>query len=332
MTSSPKIKDRALWNWGYVIYDYKGYIDNMVRAKLNMLVIWNDLLPENAAEIVAYAHENAVKVVFGYAWGWDNARTEAVPDLVKLSDDIVTIYENHYLPLNCDGIYFQSFTETSDEYIGETLIADAVTQLVNSTAEKLLSKYPSLVLQFGLHATSVKEKLEYIKRTDRRIYIVWEDCGAFPFAYIPKATDGFPETVNFCERIISLREKDDNFGVVLKGLTCLDWSSFIHQKGSFILGEAPEEFLVKKAREKEKFWKYVQSYWFINAAYAHEAIKLFTKNKNTICEALVEDGMFEKHLWFPVALYAAMLWEPQTDTGSLISQTALIPNVYFANY
>ena len=29
---APYIKNRALWSWGYVLFDYKGYLDNMLKA------------------------------------------------------------------------------------------------------------------------------------------------------------------------------------------------------------------------------------------------------------------------------------------------------------
>ena len=38
---------REMWTWGYVIYDYKGFVDNMVKCKLNTLIVWNDYLPLN---------------------------------------------------------------------------------------------------------------------------------------------------------------------------------------------------------------------------------------------------------------------------------------------
>ena len=47
-TSSPSVARRGLWTWGHVIYDYRGYLTNMARLKLNELVIWNDFAPLNA--------------------------------------------------------------------------------------------------------------------------------------------------------------------------------------------------------------------------------------------------------------------------------------------
>ena len=66
-------------------------------------------------------------------------------------------------------------------HIGEKLIAETVVDFVNDTAGALLAKYPDLHIQFGLHAWSVKNHTEYIAKVDPRVYIVWENCGAFPF-------------------------------------------------------------------------------------------------------------------------------------------------------
>ena len=46
-SAAPALENRGLWTWGYVIYDYRRYLDNMARLKLNMLVVWNDCAPRN---------------------------------------------------------------------------------------------------------------------------------------------------------------------------------------------------------------------------------------------------------------------------------------------
>ena len=69
--SRPDVLRRGLWTWGHVIYDYRGYLENMAHLKLNEVVIWNDFAPLNAADIVAYAHELGIRVIWGYSWGWD---------------------------------------------------------------------------------------------------------------------------------------------------------------------------------------------------------------------------------------------------------------------
>ena len=320
-------KDRGLWTWGYVIYDYRGYIDNMVNLKLNMLIIWNDCVPLNAKELVDYAHENGVKVIWGFSWGWGlNCMETDVTELDKIKDEVIENYERDYSSLGGDGIYFQTFTETSEEKIGNVLIAEAAVSLVNDTASEILEKHPGLYIQFGLHATSVKNKLEFIKKVIPEVSVVWEDCGAFPYRYMAKDVSDLDETIEFTKKIRDLR--DGGFGVVLKGMTALDWSNFHHQPGPYIIGEYDRKFVDSKTEEKLPIWKYIQSYWIKNAEYAKKIIDLY--DENTMVAALVEDGCFERYAWYPVALYAEMLWDKSRDVKDILNDTALMKDVKFA--
>lgn len=329
---SPRIKRRGLWTWGFVIYDYKKYIDNMVSLKLNTLILWNDYPPVNSKEMIAYAHERGIQVYFGFAWGWDTncAENKAVArvmaDTDRLSNEIIQVYETQYAALGCDGIYFQSFTELEEEKINGIPVAETVTKFVNDTAGKLFEHFGDIELLFGLHAGSVKNKLDVIAQIDSRISILWEDCGAFPYHYIPKNTDGFDETVAFTEKIRDMRR--GGFGVVLKGLTCLDWNSFQHQQGEFLLGVQNGRFLSKKAEEKRKIWKYVQAYWLKNAKYAYDMINVF--DENTMVTALAEDGAIEEKIPYSLALYAEMLWDSRRPLDEIMCETALRDDISFA--
>lgn len=331
--SHPAVSERGIWTWGHVIYNYRGFIDNMVKLKLNAITIWNDHVPANAKEMVEYAHSAGIKVIWGYSWFWDTDCNKI--DVSAVQDSIPGIlekYEKDYLPLGGDGIYFQSFTELDKEYIGDVLIAKAVTDFVNSASAKFFEKYPDLELQFGLHANSVKQKLEYIKNVDTRVRIVWENCGAFPFDYIPKAVENFNETMEFVGNIAKLRGENDKFGVVTKGLTKLKWSSFEHMDGSIFTGVSSKHIRDNRIRRKNPIWRYLQSYWFTNSNYVEEAIKLMTdaKRGNLYISALVEDGMFEENIMFPVALYAEILWDPYYDINRHINEVSLRNYVEFA--
>ena len=336
LVSHPDVKDRGIWTWGHVIFDYKGFIDNMVKCKMNTLIVWDDFPPVNAREMTDYAHLCNVKVIWGYAWLWDTDFSKITREYIDSNvDSIVALYEEKYKDLGGDGIYFQSFTELNSEYVNGLLIAEAVTDFVNLVSGRILEKYPELELQFGLHSMSVKEKLPYIQKVDKRVRITWEDCGAFPFAYRPNELEGFGEMVEFTKKITNLRstqEQTDKFGVVLKGLTSLDWSLFEHQQGPFVLGTCSERFLDKNVRRKEKIWKYVQAYWLANADRALEVIRSLQQDKaGELCiTALVEDGLFEKKMYFPVALYAEMLWNTGADLKVLMAETAQRDWVDFA--
>lgn len=331
-SSSPSIKERGLWSWGHVIYDYKGYLDNMMQLKFNSVIIWNDYVPLNAKEIVEYAHARNIKVVWGFSWLWDtDCKIFDMVNTKEKSQEIFEKYESEYAHLNGDGIYFQTFTELKEESVNGVLIADAATKFVNETASLFFNKYPSLRLQFGLHATSVKDRLEFIKKVDNRIEIIWEDCGSMPYTYYPQDVSNFSETKRFTEEIALLRGEDDKFGVVTKGLTYLNWPTFKHQVGSQMIGESDKNFIVDRFNKKIPFLKYIQAYWLTSADNVYEIVKTIKDNKsgNASVYALVEDGIFDSNVYYPVALYSEMLWDTNSDIKTLQNQVALRDYVKF---
>lgn len=334
--SAPAIKDRAVWTWGHCIYDYKRFFENMILMRLSSVVIWTDFVPINAKEMVDHAHSLGISVFFGFSWAWDNRALDfdvtKDESLEMWTKKIVCRYENEFLPTGADGIYFQSFTETKNDSIDGVIIAELVTKWVNTISSKLFEKYPSLKLQFGLHATSVKNKLEYISKVDPRIRIVWEDCGSFPYHYNPKNVDGFEETLDFTDKILTLRGENDSFGAVLKGMPTLCWSTFEHQRGAYMIGTQSREFVEKRSLEKRRMWKYIQAYWLENAQYAQKIIALMAdKSKGqAFVQMLIEDGMLEDKIMFPSALCALMMWEPTTDKDTLLRKAAASKVVYMA--
>ena len=331
--SHPAIKSRGLWTWGHVIYDYRGYIDHMVRLKLNTITIWNDQIPVNAREIIDYAHDCGIKVIFGYSWLWDtDCKKIPLDKLCDYSESIFETYEKKYSHLNLDGIYFQSVTEHRAHIIDGIVVAEAITNFVNHTAALFFEKHPHLELQFGLHATSVKKNLTYLEKTDPRIRIVWEDVGAFPFSYMPCDVDNFEETKALTERIAHLRGENDRFGVVTKGLTKLDWYAFEHPDFPLNIGVSTRELKDDRILRKKKIWRYLEAYWLVNADKALEMVALMNRLKkgDLVVSALVEDGMFEENILYPVALFAEMLWDTDADIRELMSKVALRSDVSFA--
>lgn len=340
--SSPSVETRGVWTWGHVIYDYKAFFENMVLLKLNEIVIWNDYAPINANDIVDYAHSLGIKVIWGFAWGWDtncNVSMGMDDDSVKkLSNDILAKYEKEYARIKGDGIYFQSATELDTEYINGKLIAETVVELVNITSDKILGKYPDLFIQFGLHANSVKNRLDYIKKVDPRIKIVWENCGpAFPFAdhsgrNITIKPEDFNNTFEFTEKISQLRSVDDSFGLVLKEMTFLDWSQFEHIEKNFILGEKTERFMQDRLKEKRKIWRFSQVNWIENLKYMQKTIKRVVElRKENNVQAVIEDGLFEKEISLPAALYAETLWDCEKDSEETLKTVCQFPCVKFTN-
>ena len=340
--SSPDVLDRGIWTWGHTIYDYKAFLDNMFQLKLNEIVIWNDYAPINAEDVVNYAHELGIKLIWGFAWGWGvDCNTSAKLDetsLKELRDNIVAKYEKEYANSNCDGIYFQSFTELQTAYIGDKLIAETVVDLVNDTAGILLSKYPDLHIQFGLHAWSVKDHTQYIAKVDPRVFIVWENCGCFPFdgEFSAQGDDSNPgdltATCAFVEKIAVLRGKEDRFGAVLKGMTLLDWTTFVHQQPGLILGQRSKRFIQQRTERQTQIWKLLQTDWVRHVENVRLTVQTLIKEKEYMnIQCVIEDGMFENVIALPVAIYAETLWDCKRAGKETMQQVMKYPCVTVAN-
>ena len=336
-SDTPAVKHRALWTWGHVIYDYRKYFENMARLRLNEAVIWNDRVPFNAKEVVDYAHSLGIKVIWGFSWGWGvscEKILESFDEQVKkeLKSNVLNTYKTEYAKTGCDGIYFQSFTELQTDYVGGKCIAECVTELVNDISVELLSQYPDLHIQFGLHATSVRTHLEMLKNVDKRIHIVWEDCGAFPYSYWADDLGDFDNTIKLTNELLTLRGNEERFGAVFKGMLKLDWNTFEHFDSPYILGERTNGFIENRQIKKNRIWKTLQASWLKNAEYVRKTIKLISdRETEPIIEALVEDGMLENKIMLPVALYAELLWTPESDVLSVTEQVAQYPCVEFSN-
>lgn len=340
VSCAPAIQKRGIWTWGHMIHDYRGFFENMAKLRLNQIVIWNDHPPINADDVVTYAHAYGIEVIWGFSWGWsqpqymtkllENFDAEAKR---QLKAHILKTYREDYANIAGDGIYFQSFTELFTEEVNGRSIAQLVVELVNDVGGALLDEEPQLELQFGLHAISVKNKQHIIAQTDKRIRIVWEDCGVFPFDYRADTVENFDTTLEFAKGLLQLRGKEERFGAVLKGMTKLDWFDFHHFVGRYVMGERSEEYIDRRCVEKAPFWKLIQAGWMKNGSYAAKTIVAIAKgNENAVVQALVEDGMLEREIMLPVAMYAQMLWQPEEDFQELLQQVALWPCVRFGRF
>ena len=326
-TEKENYKTRSVFTWGHPINDYRAYVENMARLKLNQLIIWNDYMPLNVEEIIDYAHSYGIEVIFGYAWGWKPGFGKNITDisdarLQELQEEIIAHYEANYAKIPCDGIYFQSFTESTSEYVGDRLIAEAVRVLVNNTAHALWEKYPELKLQFGLHAMSVKNHLDEIAKVDPRIEILWEDCGAFPFDYKPIiwSEESFEETLLFTKKILTLRGNAP-VGLLFKGAMTLDWCRFVRQRGEFILGGNAGEIIEHDKRMRQGAWKQFSAEWMQYGEYALRMLKFIKENalgEVNVCQA----GNFDGGIYLPQALCAQMFRCEEKDYGETMKKVA----------
>ena len=138
--------------------------------------------------------------------------------------------------------------------------------------------------------------------------------------------------MDFVREIANLRGRADKFGVVTKGLTKLDWTKFSHPEGPMYVGHSTRALQDNRIERKRKVWKYLQAYWLANGAYALEAVRVMSEAKRgrLTVTALVEDGMFERQIMYPVALFSEMLWNADADYSELVSSVALRDYINFA--
>ena len=114
---------------------------------------------------------------------------------------------------------------------------------------------------------------------------------------------------------------------MLKSNYRLDWSSFEHQRGRYIMGVSDKRFLRQKLEEKKPLLKNLQAGWIKNAKYAHELIKDF--DENALITVLAEDGAFDESISYPVALYSEMLWDSERSTDDIVQTVAQMTDVDF---
>ncbi|MCI8388141.1 MAG: hypothetical protein HFE63_06700 [Clostridiales bacterium] len=318
--SYPKIENRGYWTWGYVICDWRQYIDKMARQKLNTLVMWNDRVPINAEEIIDYAHSCGVRVIFGCSCGYGVTVDPSDPvEIQKWADSMLELYRDEYSKLDIDGIYFQSFTERHDLEINGIKIAKLAADWINSTCAPLLAEYPQLQIYFGIHATSIRSNYTELAAVDSRIHIVWEDAGAFPFNYIPNEVSDYDDTNDYNKQLLELRGKDEKYGAVMKGFTVLNWDQFVHHD-LVAVGVRDEEYINKIYSDRLFKWKYFNSYYTTQADKLAESLSIIAKadTKSKLVTFLAEDGLLERVTPACVVLASELMWDPDVDTAELL--------------
>lgn len=329
--SAPAVATRGIWTWGHPINDYRDYIEKMACMRLNQLILWNDFMPLNADDIIDYAHSFGIEVIWGYAWGWTtNCNNIDLDALDTLSREIAEQFEREYAPHGVDGIYFQSFTELHAPLLKGRLIADVVTDFVNATAARILARYPALKIQFGLHATSVKDYVANIARTDPRVEILWEDCGPAPYAYYhaPQSEAEFAENVRVTDEMIDMRTgQGGRSGFAFKGHAVFDWTRFVHQSGPYILGEASSRLIEHDREMLRPIWRTVQSDWMRYGDQTWRMVRhIVEKTGGDITLCAVGD-VFAGFAPYSLALTAEMLWDADTDYPELCARVTRRPFV-----
>ena len=321
---APRTQVRSVFFWGHTVDDYQTHFANLARLKFNEVIIWNEYPPVNAADVVACAHSWGIAVVWGYSWGWStDCRKIDFAAMDGLVDAIVAEWRAVWRPLGGDGIYFQSFTELSQDTINGHPIADMVVSLVNDACGRILSEDPSQRIQFGLHATSVRSRLGVIDRTDPRIEIVWENCGGFPFnTTSPMDREGDLALT----RAILGQERPA--GLVFKCQAMLDWSRgrFNHQPGPYLLGNAGPGVLRQDCGMLDQIWRRYTHDWLLNGEVAYDIVRL-AQSRSARPVTLNVVGNLVGPIRFPTALVSELFWsadEPYRDILARVLRRAYL--------
>lgn len=324
VSETPVIGERGIWTWGYTIRDYRGFLDNMARLKMNTLTVWNDVPPVNFREVIDYAAERGIRVIAGFHWGWGKELDLSDPaTLDKLEKYVLDHYEKEYAAFGLSAIYFQTLTEFPAE---NNEIAARNTRLccemVNRVSDKLLAKYPGLKIHFGLHAVSIMDNLELLEAVDPRISLVWEDAGMTPYCIDPVTLKSdtrrgwlnqlpdMPSTIAYSKRIARLRGGRE-FMMVAKGFINLRWDYFEHHRSYWMGGQLPQS-IREKALENQALNSKFNMLWFRNYPEVLQFYRevLAENPRETQVTCLFEDGTLELAIQPSIALLAAILWNP----------------------
>jgi len=324
VSEAPVIGERGIWTWGYTILDYRGFIDNMARLRMNTLTVWNDMPPVNFREVIAYAADRGIRVIAGFHWGWGKTLDLGDPAVVDLLEQyVLEHYEKEYAPLGLSAIYFQTLTEFPAD---NNEIAARNTRLccdmVNRVAAGLLKRHPELRIYFGIHAISIMDNINILEGLDSRVSLVWEDAGMTPYCIDPvtRKTDtrrgwlnqlpDMSSTIAYSKRIARLRDCRE-FMMVAKGFINLRWDNFEHHRKFWMGGRLPHQ-IRRKALENQPLNSKFNMLWYKNFP---EVLKFYREvlaenPRETQVTCLFEDGTLEYAIQPSIALLSSILWNP----------------------
>ena len=320
---TPAVKERGIWTWGYVIYDYRRFLDNMARLKFNMLTIWNSEAPLNLPEICDYAHQRGIKIIAGFNWGWGYKRDISTAEGRQFIKELaLDAYREEYAGSPIDGIYFQSETEHKTQEINGRTVAAWCCDMVNEIAREFYAIDPKLSIQFGLHATSIRDHYTDLDGLDPRIIITWEDAGALPFSYSPNPDfdDGYEKTLAYSKQLAAFRPGSP-FALVPKGWLSLRWDDEYAKHGPLLLGERDPAFLRERLTSRQGELNAVNAGWLrhypLAARFYREVLAI---NPNILSTALIEDVMFDARVQSSMSLLAETLWNPHQSDAEILAR------------
>jgi hypothetical protein len=247
--------------------------------------------------------------------------------LRRIKENVLATFDAQYQGLNMDGVYFQTFTEQVGTMINGHSAASLARDWVNDIARDLLARHPGLRIEWGLHASSIRDHYTDLQGLDPRVPIVWEDAGCLPFAYDPETPSAadFDSTLDYAKKLAVFRPGSE-FGMCAKGWIQMRWQTESEPHGEFILGERAHEFVRMRRDERQARWDYVDAKWAVNYPLAlrfYRELRLATAAPITVV-GLVGDGMVGEGIPTSVALLGETLWNPNRSDAE-VQAAALNP-------
>jgi len=315
---SPQTKVRSVFTWGHPIDDFRAYVRNMARLRLNRLYVWNNYPVVNAKEIVDYAHSWGVEVFWGFSWGWSTSCKDAwMRDTAELAAEILREWRTVWRDVPGDGIYFQTFTECKDVPLdgGESIAARAV-RLVNRVADALLKEKPEQRIVFGLHASGVKDHLKEISLTDPRLEILWEDTGYFP--YDAGGRGKGPQETSAGGAALTRRVLTNGrnpVGIVWKFQMIQDWTNWTYQEGPFLLGVTSRKTYDDDVAIQAEVWKNFYGAWIASYREAHAAARMIHAMGPDVEMNMA--AQLNGPIRFPTALVSDLFWGSEEEAETV---------------
>jgi hypothetical protein len=316
----PQTRIRSLFTWAHPIDDYREFLRNMARLKLNRVYLWNDYPPLNADEVVEWAHSWGIEVFWGFPWGWDNGnvlRKNAKSDQLAMRDSILAAWRKTWRDLPGDGIYFQTYTETAPDGVGDESIAAKAVKLVNAVAAQMFAEKPSQRIVFGLHATSVRGEMKTIAKTDPRLKILWEDPPQFPYSInFPASMMDEKKDFALVDEIVTDRSRP--VGIVWKSQLLQDWSYWRHQEGPYLLGVTSRRTYESDRIIHDQLWKNYTANWITKAPIAYrEAKRAHAAGPHVELNSAVQ---FNGPIRFPTALMAELFFSTEEPLEKIMKR------------
>ena len=300
----PKTDVRSFFTWGHPIDDYREYVRNLARLKMNRVYFWNDYPPLNAREVVDYAHSWGVEVFWGFPWGWDTScGDQAKLDLADIERRTLEDWRRNWRDLPGDGIYFQTFTETAAAKVAGETVASRAIRLVNAVAAKMFEEKPSQKIVFGLHAQSVRGELGTVARADPRLEILWENTGGFPYSTAVRGDEGKDAAFN---RTI-LADERHAVGVVWKCQLMQDWSNWTHQEGPYLMGVTSRRTYDADRLIQDGLWRDYGPLWVSHIEEARAAALLAQSIGRKV--EMNAAAQINGPIRFPTAVMAEFFWD-----------------------